>query len=213
MPELHPYMLLVSAFVLGFVPIAVGACTSYLKISIVLGMLRNALGTQHAPGALIVMVLSVALSMYVMQPVIDQTLSAAQSLPLQTVFEKPSLDGLRKLEPLAAPWRGFMEKHAGKREVRTFASLDGAPAASAENSWRVLLPAFVVSELKQAFAMGFVLLLPFLVIDLIVANILVGMGMQMVSPVMIALPLKLLLFVLSDGWLLLSRGLILSYRA
>ena len=120
------------------------------------------------------------------------------------------------------PWLKFMADHTGSREIRSLTQLNAEPKSGDEipqeilrteviNHPRILIPAFMLTELKQAFAMGFVLLLPFLVIDLIVANVLAGLGMFMVSPSMISLPLKLLLFVVSDGWILLSRGLILSY--
>ncbi|MCB0335660.1 MAG: EscR/YscR/HrcR family type III secretion system export apparatus protein, partial [Bdellovibrionales bacterium] len=118
------------------------------------------------------------------------------------------------------PFAEFMRFHSGKRELETLQRL--APSLERELSQdssdeptalHIALPAFVLTELKEAFAMGFVLLLPFLAIDLIVANILVGLGMFMVSPVMVALPLKLLLFIMADGWLLLTQGLIRSYGA
>lgn len=212
MTQVHPYWLLAATFLMALVPVALGACTSYLKISIVLGMLRNALGTQQAPGGLIVMTLSLALSLSIMAPVLEESLAAADALRASDLAQPPRQEALKAAAALGAPWRRFMLLHAGSRELQMLASLNALPGAGDDPPLSVLLPAFAISELKEAFAMGFVLLLPFLVIDLVVANVLAGLGMYMMSPVMISLPLKLLLFVVADGWLLLCRALLLSYR-
>jgi type III secretion protein R len=129
---------------------------------------------------------------------------------------------LQGIGEVFVPWREFLEKHSGPRELAALLDLDqggGAKVISSSESMRsqqpplrVVLPAFVISELKEAFTMGFLVLLPFLLIDLIVANILAGLGMFMMSPAMISLPIKILLFVMSDAWLVIIRGLVLSYR-
>jgi flagellar biosynthetic protein FliP len=165
-----------------------------------------------------------------MAPAFEQSKRLADENDLLGILSQSSLDKLAAITPIFEPWRKFMQLHTGKRELLALSQMvkvaskgegvekqdvlqaDDKPADPDIIAWRLLLPAFVLSELKQAFTMGFVLLLPFLVIDLIVANILVGLNMIMVSPIMVALPLKLILFVMSDGWLLITKGLINSYN-
>ncbi len=241
MDTIHPTWLIFGSVVLAIVPMLVGLATSYTKMSIVFGMLRSGLGAQQVPSALVVMALSLALSVYVMAPVAEESYRIASGINLSLGASAPTLAELQRFQPLLDPWREFMKKHAGEREVAVLVSLstvstesgvpragagvsqEGNPGlasataveaslASSATSIRILLPAFILTEVKEAFAMAFVLLLPFLAIDLIVSNILAGMGMMMVSPTMISLPLKLILFVVSDGWLLLSKGLIFSYQ-
>lgn len=222
MPALNPYWLLIVAGVVACLPILVGLATAYLKVSIVLGMLRSGLGAQNVPSGLVVMVLSLALTLFIMAPMLSDSYDIIKTLPTEQIFREPSLGDLQRYQPALEPWERFLRHHAGHRELAAFVQLDRSskePSAEADAQptassvdFKLLLPAFILTELKEAFAMAFVLLLPFLVIDLVVANILVGLGMFMVSPVMIALPLKLILFVAADGWLLLTRGLILSYR-
>lgn len=221
MGNLNPAWLVVLAGVIGLLPLVVGLMTSYLKMSIVLGMLKSGLGTQQTPGTLVTMVLALALSLYVMSPTLEMSFQAASQGEVMQELKKPSAALVDKLAPIAKPWLDFMRLHAGVRELQTLAALSkgkeyaGVPIAKVDPSQvglRLLLPAFILTEIKEGFAMAFVLLLPFMVIDLIVANVLVGMGMYMVSPVIIALPLKLLLFVSADGWLILAKGLIASYQ-
>jgi type III secretion protein R len=209
--------------VLALLPLILGTLTSYIKISVVLGMMRSGLGAQQVPGNLVIAALAIALSGFVMAPVFEESLRNAEkvsnSVALPQAGEIPNLAMLTKLQPLVEPWRAFLEKHAGAREklalqklaVNETPSKNQVATTEAPTPLRILFPAFILSELKEAFAMGFVLLLPFLIIDLVVANILAGMGMYMVSPVMISLPLKLILFVTVDGWILLTRGLVHSY--
>ncbi len=215
---MHPYWLIAASAVLAIIPVALAMVTSYMKVSIVLGMLRSGLGAQQVPSGTIIMALSLALTCCIMAPVAEETLNIVARNPLTIEEQVPSLATLDRVTPVLMPWRRFMETHTGHRERRFFEEITrgSLPPADGETECRppglrVILPAFIFSELKQAFAMAFVILIPFLVIDLVVANILVGLGMYMVSPVMIALPLKLLLFVVSDAWLLLARGLISSY--
>ena len=210
--SLHPYWLVITALAFALIPIAIGICTSYLKISIVLGMLRNGLGTQHAPSNLVVMALSLALTLLIMGSTIDKSLQGVDLISQSKTELAPNLKSLKKLQPLFEPWREFMQQHAGEHELATLQAATLKEGSEDQITAWVLIPAFLLTELKEAFAMGFILLLPFLVIDLIVSNILAGMGMYMLSPAMISLPLKLLFFVISDGWLLLSRSLIVSYN-
>jgi type III secretion protein R len=218
--SIHPYWLIVVSLTLSMLPILVGLCSAYLKVSVVLGLLRSGLGAQQVPSGMLIMALSAALSAYIMAPVCTKTYELAQKLDLSQTRAAPQMNVLVQMAPLLEPWREFLLAHCGERELRMLSSPSGAEAAVSsegkavvKHDLYVVIPAFVLSEIKEAFAMGFVLLLPFLIIDLIVANVLAGMGMMMVSPAMISLPLKLLLFVAADGWLLLSRSLILSYGA
>ena len=206
---INPIWLVILSVGMALLPLVAVLCTSYLKISIVLGMLRSGLGAQQVPGAVAVMGLALAISLYVMGPVIEQTKQEAQKLPWAKLSVSPSFATLQEFEPVLDPIRRFLTKHAGKRESQ-FIALSSTTGIDA-GSTSTLLTAFMLTEIKEAFSMGFILLLPFLVIDLVVSNILVGMGMYMVSPVMIALPIKLLLFVVADGWLLITKSLIQSY--
>ncbi len=214
----HPIWLILASFALALMPLLLGVVTSYVKVSIVLSMLKSGLGTQGMTGGIVVMSLSLSLSLYIMGPTWEASLRAGGAIPVAEVLSSPSIESLRKFAPVLEPWRDFMSAHAGKRELSAVESFEGrANGANTHGQqsdqipWRRVMLAFVLTELRQAFSMGFVLLLPFLVIDLIVANILVGLGMFMVTPSMISLPLKLILFVVADGWVLLSRGLINSY--
>lgn len=226
--ELHPGWFVILAMLLALVPVVLGLFTAYLKVSVVLGLVRSALGTQHTPSGVVVLALSLSITAYAMAPVLEECAARLPKESLQDLtLEQIVARGVHFADPLV----DFVRTHAGEREVRLLTELrERAPenergvseAPRASQSVReplatddvplsVLLPAFVLTELKEAFAMGFVLLLPFLVIDLIVANLLVGMGMAMVSPIMVSLPLKILLLVVTDGWLLITRGLIQSY--
>lgn len=222
MDTMHPFWLLGVTFLIALVPIVAGLLTSYLKVSVVLTLLRSGLGAQQVPSGLVVMALSLAITFYVMTPVFTSMGKELSSVSTEELTRTPGLQALTRLEPAVLPLREFLKKHSGPRELKALVLIEEESIGSAggkeepeqleEPPLRVLLISFVLTELKEAFAMGFLLLLPFLVIDLVVANLLVGLGMMMVSPVMIALPLKLLLFVVTDGWILLTRGLIESYR-
>jgi type III secretion protein R len=220
-----PLWLVVAAMALSLVPIAVGLTKSYLKISIVLGMLKQGLGAQQMPGNLVVMAISLALSLIVMGPVIEKCGANLQTNLPKKFDGMPTAENIALLKSALEPWGEFLALHAGEREkvfvstlqpqtksIEKEAKKTDDNGSSQKNSLGFgLLLAFMLTELKEAFSMGFVLLLPFLVIDLVVSNILVGLGMFMVTPAMITLPLKLIVFVLCDGWMLLSKGLVISY--
>lgn len=211
---LHPYWLVGIAAILAVVPLFVGVATAYVKVNVVIGMLRSGLGTQEAPSAMVAMVLSLAITLVIMGGVIDETSKIAEKTDFANFLTRPSVSSIKNLAPLLEPWREFLKIHTGERELSVLSVTEETEASEVpqtDPSLRILLAAFVLTELREAFTMAFMLLLPFLVIDLVVANILVGLGMFMVSPVMIALPLKVVLFVLADGWLLLARSLIASY--
>jgi flagellar biosynthetic protein FliP len=213
----NPLWLVILASLIALVPVLIGMLTSYIKVNIILGFLRSGLGTQQVPGNIVIMALSLSLTAFIMAPVLSDTMQVGKSLD-QEIFEKPpQFKDMEKFIPLLKPWSGFMLAHSGKKELSVISELDRQKqTATNENlptepAMRVIMPAFVLTEIKSGFIMGFMVLLPFLVIDLVVANVLAGMGMYMLSPVIISLPLKLILFVMADGWLLLTRGIIQSY--
>lgn len=217
--SLHPLWLVAASLVLALAPTLLGLVTSYVKVSIVLNLLKGGFGAQGVPGTIVVLSLSLALSLFIMGPTMEASLRAAESIESGKLFREPSIAALSKLAPIAEPWREFLEKHSGERERKAVLALRPEPSDSSKRtegqadhlSWRHAMLAFLLTELREAFSMGFMLLLPFLVIDLIVANVFVGLGMFMVSPTMVSLPLKIILFVVADGWILLSRGLMHSY--
>ncbi len=212
--QTHPLWIIGITFVVTLIPLIVGATTSYLKISIVFSLVRNGFGLQQTPNGLVVMVLSFALSLLVMSSVIDTTGKSIAEIPLEKLRTAPTAELLSQAQVVLRPWREFMLAHSGAREISVLRDLSAGATSTTQSEsppLSVLLPAFILSELKEAFTMGFLLLLPFLVIDLVVANILAGLGMYMLSPAMISLPLKIIIFISIDGWLLLSRSLILSY--
>ncbi|MBO3147874.1 flagellar type III secretion system pore protein FliP [Dermatophilus congolensis] len=182
--------------------------TSFTKIAVVLALVRQAIGTPTIPPNQIIAGLALFLSLFVMTPV----LGTAWNDGVQ-----PFLDGKISqeiaLNRAGDPIKNFMLNHTGEQELRTMIGLSGqnAPADRTDTTFTTLIPAFVISELKNAFIIGFVIYIPFLVIDLVVASILMGMGMMMLPPVMISLPFKLLLFVMVDGWGIITTALVTSY--
>ena len=193
---------------LSFLPAIVLMMTGFTRIVIVLSLLRQALGTQAAPPNQVIIGLSLFLTFFVMGPTFDKVYQEAY-LP----YSQNALSFERALEKGEAPVRQFMAKQTRQSDLALFvklAKLD--PATTAEVApLRVLVPAFVTSELKSAFQIGFMIFIPFLVIDMVVASVLMSLGMMMLSPVLVALPLKLMLFVLADGWNLLIGSLAASF--
>jgi flagellar biosynthetic protein FliP len=193
---------------LSFLPAVLLLMTSFTRIVIVLSLLRQALGTQAAPPNQVVVGLSLFLTFFVMGPTIDKVYADAYQ-PYATnriAFE----EALKRGE---SPVREFMMKQTRQADVMLFAKLARIDPAvkTADVPFKVLVPAFVTSELKSAFQIGFLVFLPFLIIDMIVASVLMSLGMMMLSPVLIALPFKLMLFVLADGWNLLLGSLAASF--
>ena len=190
---------------LTFLPAAVIMMTSFARIAIVLSILRQALGTPNTPSSQIVIGLSLFLSFFIMSPVLEQTYQDAV---------KPYLDEQLSeevaLERAQVPIRGFMLQQTRETDLALFAGMSGNDnfASLDEVPFSVIVPAFITSELKTAFQIGFLIFVPFVVIDLVVASVLMSMGMMMLSPMLIALPFKLMLFVLVDGW-----GMIMSTLA
>jgi flagellar biosynthetic protein FliP len=200
--------LLIGLTVLSVAPAILLMATSFTRIVIVLSLLRSAIGIPQLPPNQILIGLALFLSMFVMAPVWSKV-NADAVQPYMNGSITQDIAITKGIEPL----REFMLAQTKADELRLFLDLEKSPrpATTAEIPTEVLLPAFVISELKTAFTMGFLLYIPFLVIDLIVAAALMAMGMIMVSPVQIALPFKLLLFVLVDGWVLVVQSLVRSF--
>ena len=192
---------------LSVAPSIVLLMTSFTRIVIVLGFVRTALGTPSAPSNQIVIGLSLFLTFFIMGPVFDRVHAEAV---------RPYLDGtitsVEAIERSTVPLKQFMLKQTRTRDIEYFLQLGGyGPTAVRDLPMRVVVPAFVISELQTAFQMGFLLFLPFLVIDFLVSSVLMALGMMMMPPITVSLPLKLLLFVLVDGWHLVVRSLVQSF--
>ena len=214
MSDLNPVNLAIALALLALVPTLVVVSTAFMKIGVVMLLVRNALGVQQIPPNVAVYGLTLILTAYVMAPVGDRmvTLLSEETGAMKSI---PQL--VRAARTGAEPMRAFLEKNS-KLEQREFfvstAKRMWGPELSAgvkPNDFLVLMPAFLVSELTSAFQIGFLLYLPFVVIDLIISNILLAMGMMMVSPLTISLPFKLFLFVMVDGWSRLILGLVKTY--
>ncbi|MCR4264832.1 type III secretion system export apparatus subunit SctR [Nitratireductor sp. ZSWI3] len=206
--------ILVAVGLVGIFPLAVVTMTGFLKISVVLFLIRNALGVQQTPPNLVLYGIALVLTVYVTTPLISEISGRLEErqVTFQTT-EDLSVAAQVVREPLRQHLLRFT--HPAEREffLEGTARLwpDGANQNLQESDLSILVPAFVASELTRAFEIGFLLYLPFLVIDIVVANVLMTLGMIMVSPVLISIPLKLFLFVAIDGWSRLMHGLILSY--
>ncbi len=193
---------------LSFLPAILLMMTGFTRIVIVLSLMRQALGTQSAPPNQVVVGLSLFLTLFVMGPTLDRVYADAY-----VPYTNNTLTFDQALPRAEAPMREFMSKQTRQSDLALFvklAKLDVATDA-ASAPMRVLIPAFVISELKSAFQIGFMIFIPFLVIDIVVASVLMSLGMMMLSPVLVALPFKLMIFVLADGWNLLIGSLAASF--
>jgi type III secretion protein R len=191
--------------------------TSFVKISTVLQIVRGAIGAQSVPSGTVVMALSAALTLLAMAPLGSRIVERAAPLWEGKVKDTTALvTGL--VDAARDPMRAFLRANASEREKDRFLDVakkarpEAERAAVGADDFVVLVPAFLTSELYAAFALGFAVFLPFLIIDLVVANVLLALGMQMLSPTQVSLPFKLLLFVAIDGWALLSQALVTGYR-
>ncbi|MDO9438582.1 flagellar type III secretion system pore protein FliP [Hydrogenophaga sp.] len=193
---------------LSFLPAVLLLMTGFTRIVIVLSLLRQALGTQSAPPNQVIVGLSLFLTLFVMGPTLDRVYADAYE-----PYSRNAISFEQALERGQSPMREFMLKQTRQSDFELFAKLAKLPAdVTAQNApFRVLVPAFVTSELKTAFQIGFMIFIPFLVIDMVVASVLMSLGMMMLSPVLVALPFKLMLFVLADGWNLLIGSLAASF--
>jgi flagellar biosynthetic protein FliP len=199
---------LLSLTALTFLPAVLLTMTGFTRIIIVLSLLRHALGTQTSPPNQVLVGLSLFLTFFVMSPVLDQIYTEAY-LPLS----ENRISFLQAVERGAVPLRKFMIKQTREADIGLFARMANVQKMESSDDipMRVLIPAFVTSELKTAFQIGFIIFIPFLVIDMVVASVLMSMGMMMMSPVMVSLPFKLMLFVLVDGWHLILGSLVQSF--
>lgn len=213
-----PSSIIVLAYVLALslLPFLAVMCSSYLKLVVVFHLLRNALGIQQIPPNLAVNGLAIILTVYIMAPTLETVFGSLVQADIN--LKHPDVNKLGEvLSDAAEPIKEFMLKHSDTNEREYFlrASKELWPEDYGKNvtdsNFLVLLPAFAMSELKAAFEIGFLIYMPFIAIDLIVSNILLALGMMMVSPMTISLPFKLLLFVVVDGWTALIHSLVMSY--
>ncbi len=194
--------------VLSLAPSILVMMTSFTRIVVVLSLLRTALGTGTAPPNAVIVSLALFLTAFVMGPALQQVYDTgvrplvANEITAEQAFERSS-----------GPLRAFMQKNVREKDLKLFMDMtkEPIPANPDQLSLRILIPAFMISELKRAFEIGFLLFLPFLIIDLVVASVLMSMGMMMLPPVVVSLPFKLIFFVLVDGWGLVAGSLIQSY--
>jgi type III secretion protein R len=213
--QFSPSSALVTVVLLALAPFVAVMVTSFTKIVVVLSLLRNALGLQQVPPNVVLNGIALVLTIYVMYPVglqISDRIAGIKDISSNTK------NMLAAAAAGGEPLREFLIKHSPPRERAFFLktvqkSLPPAKAAElTERDFVVVIPSFTVNELTLAFKIGFLIFLPFLVIDLVVSNIVMAMGMQMLSPTTVSLPFKLLLFYMVDGWVKLSHGLVLSYQ-
>ena len=203
-----PLRIVLLLTLMSIIPALLMLTTSFTRIVIVLAFVRRALTTRAIPPNQVVVGLALFLSLFVMAP----TLQAINSQAVQP-YLSGSISDEEALARAALPMRAFMLRQTGREELALFVHMSGSaePESPSDIATHVLIPAFVISELKTAFQLGFVLFLPFLVVDLVVASVLLSMGMIMLPPMMISAPLKILLFVLVDGWRLIMESLVLSF--
>ncbi|WP_163996724.1 type III secretion system export apparatus subunit SctR [Pyxidicoccus caerfyrddinensis] len=217
----RPLILILALAAMGLVPFALMMVTSFVKISVVLSIVRSALGTQQIPPTQVITGLAVILTVYIMAPV-GQEMYRAAGVDIWSkgpgVFSSETVGTMlgaagKSKEPL----RAWLMKKVTNKDRSLFFNLAKKMRkgedrdAIQSDDFMVIIPAFVVSELKEAFQIGFLLFVPFIVIDMVVANILLALGMHMLSPTTISMPFKLLLFVLVDGWYLIAKGLVVGY--
>ncbi len=193
---------------LSFLPAIVLMMTSFTRIVIVMSLLRHALGTQTSPPNQVMVGLSLFLTFFIMSPVADKVYTDAW-LPLS----ENRITFNEALDRATAPVKGFMLKQVREPDLNLFSKLAKTPRVDKADDlpMRVVIPAFVTSELKTAFQIGFIVFIPFLIIDMVVASVLMSMGMMMMSPAIVSLPFKIMLFVLVDGWNLLIGSLVQSF--
>ncbi|MFE8596706.1 type III secretion system export apparatus subunit SctR [Archangium violaceum] len=217
----RPLVLMLALAALSLVPFVLMMVTSFVKISVVLSIVRSALGTQQIPPTQVITGLAIILTVYIMAPVGQNMYRAAE---VDILSKGPSLLSSESVGTLLEaankskePLRAFLIKKVTAKDRALFFNLARKMRTEedrkdlTDKDFMTIVPAFVVSELKEAFQIGFLLFVPFIVIDMVVANILLALGMHMLSPTTISMPFKLLLFVLVDGWYLIAKGLVVGY--
>jgi len=194
--------------VLSLAPSILVMVTSFTRIVVVLSLLRTALGTATAPPNAVMISLAMFLTAFVMWP----TFTTAYDTGVRPLMAN-EITPEQAFDRAADPFRAFMMKNVREKDLKLFMDLSGQPAPDKpeDMSLRILVPSFMISELRRAFEIGFLLFLPFLIIDLVVASVLMSMGMMMLPPVVVSLPFKLIFFVLVDGWHLVAGSLVQSY--
>jgi type III secretion protein R len=214
----RPIVLVVALAIVSLLPFAFMTVTAFVKIATVLQIVRSAIGAQSVPSNTVIMALAAALTLIAMAPVGDRIVARATPLfagketPDTVVMIEKGIDAVRE------PMRDFLKNNASETEKARFLDVARSSrppeerASVGADDLTVLVPSFVVTELTEAFAIGFLVFLPFLVIDLVISNVLLALGMQMMSPTQVSLPFKLLLFVAIDGWGLLARSLVSGYH-
>lgn len=213
----RPVALVVALALITLLPFAFMTLTAFVKISTVLQIVRGAIGAQNVPSNTVIMALSASLTLLAMAPVGSRIADRAGPLLSGKEADTSALvSGL--VDATREPLRNFLRANASEREKSRFFEIAKLARPEAERSavgrddFVILIPAFVISELIEAFALGFAIYLPFLIIDLVVSNVLLALGMQMMNPTQVSLPFKLLLFVAVDGWGLLAQALVTGYR-
>jgi flagellar biosynthetic protein FliP len=195
--------------ILTLAPAIIILCTSFTRIVIVLSFMRQALGTQNMPPNQLLIGFALFLSIFVMMP-------TGKSIYENTIkpYQAKQIDGAQAFSGLEKDLRAFMEKHVRKADIGLFYDVTGAIAPNDIKSVPTyyLIPAFIISELKTAFQIGFLLYIPFIVLDMVVASVLMAMGMMMLPPMLVSMPFKLLLFVLVDGWQLVTGAILRSFN-
>lgn len=226
--QTDPFSLIILLIGMSLLPFVAMIATSYLKIVVVMSLIRNALGIQSIPPNMVINALALILTFYIMAPVCNESWEIFKTEKAAMVEMQKNADPGQPGTPFyetdiiakaAAPFKQWLLHHTGDKERAFFTNTaeqlwsedDETPVEVDPESMYILIPSFCVSELTKAFQIGFLVYLPFIAIDIIVSNILLAMGMMMVSPVTISLPFKLLLFVMVNGWSLLIQGLVRSY--
>ncbi len=203
-----PVQIMILLTLLTFLPAIIISLSSFTRIIIVFHFLRQALGTQEAPSNQILIGLALFLSFFVMNPTLTAMYNSAYE-----PWSKGEIDQSQALDRGVAPLKQFMLKSTREKDLQLFVEMSGSPKpkSPADLPMRAVMPAFMISEIKTAFQIGFVLFLPFLVIDMVVSSVLLSMGMMQLPPVMVSLPFKVLLFIMVDGWNLVISSLVKSY--
>lgn len=201
--------LLITLSLISLVPFFLISVTSFLRFIIVLGLIRTAIGTQQVPPNSVIIGLALFMTIFVMMPVWQEANKTAI-----TPYNQGKISYMKAFGIGTEPLRKFMFRQTRETDLTLFIQFSKIPRPTKleDVPIYVLIPSFMISELKTSFQIGFLLFIPFIVIDLVVANVLLSLGMFMLSPVMISLPFKIVLFVLADGWNLIMRGLMLSFR-
>jgi flagellar biosynthetic protein FliP len=201
--------LLLALSIISLLPFLLISITSFLRIIVVLSMIRSAIGTAQVPPNSILIGLALFMTIYTMAPTFE-VVNKTAIVP----YNKGQITQMKAFEIGTKPFQQFMLRQTRQADLALFVQFAKIPPPKSVNEipFYVMIPAFMISELKTSFQIGFLLFIPFVIIDLVVSNILLSLGMFMLSPVMVSLPFKILLFVLSDGWNLITKGLLMSFR-